>query len=60
MRTVAGSTSPHVVKVIEVGEQPVPYIAMERLRGQPLGELLRAAPAHGTEVVALIEQVARA
>jgi serine/threonine-protein kinase len=34
---------PNVVRVLEIGglESPVPYIAMERLRGEDLAELLR-------------------
>jgi eukaryotic-like serine/threonine-protein kinase len=42
MRTAAGVHSPHVVRVIEVGEHPVPYLVMERLDGQSLAEILRA------------------
>ncbi|MBA2542326.1 MAG: serine/threonine protein kinase [Deltaproteobacteria bacterium] len=41
LRTVAGIISPHVVRVIEVGEKPVPYLVMERLEGMTLGELLK-------------------
>ncbi|HEU0036788.1 MAG TPA: serine/threonine-protein kinase [Kofleriaceae bacterium] len=41
LRTAAGIDSPHVVKVLEVGEQPVPYLVMERLGGVTLGELLK-------------------
>ncbi len=33
--------SPHVVKVIEVGEQPLPHLVMERLRGKDLATILR-------------------
>jgi len=42
LRTVAGIDSPHVVKVIEVGENPVPYLVMERLEGSTLGEILKS------------------
>jgi len=41
LRIVATIRSPHVVHVIEVGEQPVPYLVMERLEGQSLSEILR-------------------
>jgi len=41
LRTCAGIESPHVVKVIEVGEKPVPYLVMERLEGMTLGEILK-------------------
>lgn len=41
---IAGSIeSPHVVRVLEVGDEsaPLPYLAMERLTGEDLGQLLR-------------------
>jgi serine/threonine-protein kinase len=58
LRTAAGIESPNVVKVIEVGESPVPYLIMERLEGQTLGEILRTKRALSTtEVVALIAQI---
>jgi hypothetical protein len=43
-RIVARLQSPHVVKVFEVGgeEAPLPYIAMERLRGDDLVTILRS------------------
>jgi hypothetical protein len=41
LRTAAGLDSPHVVKVLEIGEHPVPYMVMERLEGTTLGDLLR-------------------
>lgn len=42
-RTVAGLDSPHVVRVLEIGgaEAPLPYLAMERLRGHDLAWHLR-------------------
>lgn len=59
LRTAAKVESPHVVRVIDVGEQPVPYLVMERLEGHTLGEILRERrvlpPA---EVVELIAQIA--
>ena len=58
LRTAAGLISPHVVRVVEVGEQPVPYLVMERLEGQTLGEILRgrrAMPAE--EVVEMTRQI---
>ena len=42
---IAGSLrSPHVVTVLDIGgpESPLPYIAMERLRGEDLAAILRA------------------
>jgi hypothetical protein len=41
LRTCAGIDSPHVVKVIEVGEHPLPYLVMERLEGMTLAEILK-------------------
>ncbi|HSK01758.1 MAG TPA: serine/threonine-protein kinase, partial [Kofleriaceae bacterium] len=58
LRTAAAIDSPHVVKVLEVGERPVPYLVMERLEGQTLAEILRARRALSPdEVVELIAQV---
>ncbi len=58
LRTAAAIESPHVVRVLEVGEAPIPYLAMERLRGGDLAELLRR---RGTltpaEIVDLTRQV---
>ncbi len=58
LRTATAVESPHVVRVIEVGEQPVPYLVMERLEGRTLSEILREQrtlpPA---DVVELVEQV---
>jgi serine/threonine-protein kinase len=41
LRTAAAVESPHVVRVIEIGEKPVPYLVMERLEGKTLSEILR-------------------
>jgi eukaryotic-like serine/threonine-protein kinase len=41
LRTAAAIDSPNVVRVFEVGEQPVPFLVMERLDGPTLAELLR-------------------
>ena len=58
LRTAATIDSPHVVRVIEVGEQPVPHLVMERLEGSTLGEILRGRRALvPTEVVGLVAQV---
>jgi serine/threonine-protein kinase len=58
LRTAAGIDSPHVVKVIEVGEHPVPYLVMERLEGETLAEILRDRRALAArEVGALITQI---
>jgi serine/threonine-protein kinase len=58
LRTAVGIGSPHIVRVLEVGEQPVPYLVMERLTGQTLAEILRdRRTLDGEEVVAMIAQV---
>ena len=54
LRTAAGIESPHVVKVVEVGESPVPYLIMERLEGQTLGEILRSKRALTNDEVSLL------
>ena len=58
LRTAAGLTAPNVVRVIEVGERPVPYLVMERLEGKTLADILReltAMPLH--DVLDLVRQV---
>ncbi|HET7503145.1 MAG TPA: serine/threonine-protein kinase [Kofleriaceae bacterium] len=57
---IAGSIdSPHVVKVLEAAtpHDPLPFLAMERLRGKTLGELLRAGPFTGPPLAAMVTQV---
>jgi eukaryotic-like serine/threonine-protein kinase len=49
-RASAALDSPHIVRLLEAGERDPPYLAMERLRGDSLADLLRrdgklAAPA---------------
>jgi serine/threonine-protein kinase len=41
LRTAAGVQSPHIVKVLDVGERPVPYLVMEKLEGMTLSEIMR-------------------
>ena len=58
LRTAAGLVSPHVVRVIEVGEHPVPFLVMEKLEGETLGEILRGRRAMGAaEVVEMVRQI---
>jgi serine/threonine-protein kinase len=58
LRTAAAIHSPNIVEVLEVGEQPVPYLVMERLEGQTLAELLRGRRAFTPqEIVDLVRQV---
>jgi serine/threonine-protein kinase len=58
LRTAAAIASPHVVRVLEVGEQPVPFLVMEKLEGKTLGAVLRErrglAPA---DIVDMLRQV---
>ena len=58
LRTAAGLTAPNIVRVIEVGEHPVPYLVMERLEGKTLAELLRERTAMPLrDVIELVRQV---
>src|SRR5690606_8158022 len=60
---IAGSLrSPHVVEVLEIGDAsaPIPYLAMERLRGEDLAQILRERPRMDpAEVAEMVRQVAR-
>jgi serine/threonine-protein kinase len=59
LRTAASVQSPYVVRVIEIGEHPVPFLVMERLEGQTLSDLLRKRRLlPPEEVVELVSQVA--
>ncbi|MGO8997844.1 MAG: serine/threonine-protein kinase [Polyangiaceae bacterium] len=61
-RIVASLESDHVVKVMEVSDEksPVPFLAMERLYGRDLADVLHASPKLGAQsAVDLITQVAR-
>jgi serine/threonine protein kinase len=58
LRTAAKVESPHVVRVIEIGEEPVPFLVMERLEGRTLSEILRERRTlKPAEVVELVEHV---
>jgi serine/threonine-protein kinase len=58
LRTAAAIESPNVVKVLEIGERPVPYLVMERLDGRTLSEILRSRRAMPVaDVVDLVYQV---
>jgi serine/threonine-protein kinase len=58
LRTAAAIEAPNIVKVLDVGEHPVPYLVMERLQGKTLSEILRAKPAlTEAEIVELIRQI---
>jgi serine/threonine-protein kinase len=57
VRIAASLDSPHVVRVLEVGDEsaPLPYLAMERLEGEDLAHILRRQPRLAPDV--LIEMV---
>jgi serine/threonine-protein kinase len=59
VRVASSLDSPNVVRVLEAStlEDPIPYLAMERLRGQTLGDLVRKGPVTGARLRALVEQV---
>lgn len=62
VRVAASLDSPHVVRVLEVGDEaaPLPYLAMERLEGEDLAQILRKKERlDGGEVVDLVRQVGR-
>ena len=58
LRTAAAIEAPNVVRVLEVGQDPVPYLVMERLEGKTLSDVLRSrrvmAPA---DVIDMIRQI---
>ena len=58
LRTAAAIDAPNVVKVLEIGEQPVPYLVMERLEGKTLSDILRTKRAlPGADVIAMLRQI---
>jgi serine/threonine-protein kinase len=61
LRAAGSLDSPHVVKVLEASkpDDPIPFLAMERLRGQTLGEMLHAqSTLTRPRVAELVEQIA--
>jgi serine/threonine-protein kinase len=62
VRIAASLDSPHVVRVFEVGDEsaPLPYLAMERLHGENLAQILRRERRLDEHAVrAVVRQVAR-
>jgi len=58
LKTAASIASPNVVRVIEVGEHPLPHLVMERLRGRDLATILRGKrPMSHDRIVDMIRQV---
>jgi serine/threonine-protein kinase len=58
LRTATAIEAPNVVRVLEIGEHPVPYLVMERLEGRTLSDILRSRRAMPVaDVVDLVYQV---
>jgi len=58
LHTAAAIDAPNVVRVLEIGQEPVPYLVMERLEGKTLAEILRSRRAlGGSDVVELVRQI---
>jgi serine/threonine-protein kinase len=58
LRTTATIDSPNVVHVLDVGEQPLPHLVMERLRGRDLASILRGeARLSSGKIVEMLHQV---
>jgi eukaryotic-like serine/threonine-protein kinase len=58
LTTAAALRSPHIVRVIEVGDEPLPHLVMERLRGRDLSTILRERRVlPEAELVDLIRQI---
>jgi serine/threonine-protein kinase len=58
LRTAAAVDAPNVVRVLEVGERPVPYLVMERLEGRSLSDILRSRRAlPAADVIEMVRQV---
>ena len=51
--------SPHVVRILDSSTptDTLPYLAMERLRGKTLGEVLRAGPLPRARMLGLVQQL---
>jgi serine/threonine-protein kinase len=62
VRVVKGLDSPRVVKVLAASDDaaPVPYLVMERLRGQDLAQLLRGGSVSPHVLLAMLGQVGAA
>jgi len=62
VKAVRGLDSPHVVRVLAASDEKatVPYLVMERLRGQDLAQLLRAGSIAPSVLLAMLAQVGAA
>jgi len=57
LRTASTLDSPNVVRVIEVGEEPLPHLVMERLYGRDLAAILRERAMSHAKIVDVLRQV---
>jgi eukaryotic-like serine/threonine-protein kinase len=59
VRVASSLDSPNVVRVLEAStlEDPIPFLAMERLRGHTLGDLVRQGPVTGARLRSMVEQI---
>ena len=62
VRIATAIDSPHVVRVLEASsaEDPIPFLAMELLRGHTLGEVVRSKELDRPRLSVMIEQIAAA
>ena len=62
VRVVKNLDSPHAVKVLAASDDkaPMPYLVMERLRGQDLSTLLRGGPVSPSMLLAMLAQIGAA
>jgi hypothetical protein len=59
LQTTISISSPNVVRVLAVGEHPLPHLVMERLRGRDLSALMKSrGPFEAAAVIDLVRQVA--
>ena len=57
LHTASRIDAPNVVRVLAVGERPVPYLVMERLDGEDLAQILRRKRMSPQQVIDLVQQV---
>jgi eukaryotic-like serine/threonine-protein kinase len=57
LRTASMLDSPNVVRVVDVGEEPLPHLVMERLHGRDLAAILRERAMSHAKIVDVIRQV---
>ncbi|HET9620390.1 MAG TPA: serine/threonine-protein kinase [Kofleriaceae bacterium] len=57
LRTAAALDSPNIVRVLDVGEDPLPHLVMERLHGRDLAALVRERPMAPAAFLDMLRQV---